>query len=167
MTTQQAPDYAAMAAERLGAREPFMVAAATPARLARAVAGLTPEEAARPERPGKWSVAEVVHHLADYELVNGYRFRMVLAHDTPAIQGYDQDLWARRLRYLHIPMDEALARFTTQRHANLRLLETLAPEEWDRAGIHSERGPETVRRMFTLMAGHDLLHLDQIARMQP
>ncbi|HEX6367448.1 MAG TPA: DinB family protein [Longimicrobium sp.] len=160
------PDYAAMATNRLEGGDPFAVAEATPARLAEAVAGLTPEQLRRPEAPGKWSVLEVVQHLADYDLVNGYRFRMVLAHDTPPIQGYDQDLWAGRLRYRDVPLDAALAQFAALRDANLRLLRTLLPAEWERVGLHAERGPESVRRMFELMAGHDLVHLDQIARIR-
>jgi hypothetical protein len=51
----------------------------------------------RPEAPGEWSVAEVLQHLADSDLITGYRIRLMLAQDNPPIPGYDQDAWARRL----------------------------------------------------------------------
>jgi hypothetical protein len=101
----------------------------------------------RPERPGKWSVVEVVQHLADSELVMGFRIRMVLASDQPALQGYDQDRWVSELRYRQVP-----------------LARNLTPAQLERFGRHSERGEESVALMLQLMAGHDLVHRRQIDR---
>ena len=128
--------------------------------------GLDSEQLRTPERQGKWSIIEVLQHLADTELVVGFRLRMILAHDTPPIHGFDQDLWAGRLQYVKAHAEETLAQLRVLREANVRLLSRLSPEDWQRAGMHSERGLETIERMFRLAVGHDLVHLRQIARIR-
>jgi len=163
---EEAAAYTAALFDLLGAREPVDVLRTTAAALPRAVAGLTDAEHARPEASGKWSVRQVVQHLADSDLVWAYRLRMVLAHDRPAITGYDQDLWATRLRYDESNMGEALEEFAMLRRANLRLIDRLSPDDLTRVGVHAERGEESVAHMLRMYAGHDLLHLRQIERIR-
>lgn len=148
----------------LGDRDPIEVLSGLDVSLARATAGLTPTQLRQPEKPGKWSVIEVVQHLADSELVTSYRIRMILASDTPDIQGYDQDAWAHRLRYAESSLPDALAQIRVLRGRGLELLRGLQPDEWERAGMHSERGRESIRHITKLQAAHDLVHLRQIAR---
>src|SRR5436305_10068461 len=152
--------------EALGSRQPLEVLAETPQALRRAVAGLTPLQDATPERPGKWSVRQVVQHLADSELVGGFRFRMVLAHDAPELPGYDQDRWAERLRYQDADLETALADFAALRNLNLRVLRRATPDDLRRVMRHSERGDESLSRMLSMYAGHDLRHLAQIRRIR-
>jgi hypothetical protein len=102
--------------------------------------------------------------LADSEIVAAFRFRMVLAHDRPAIAGYDQDRWAERLHYAESHPREALDEFHVLRRANLRLLERASPQDLERVSVHGERGDESLSHMMRLYAGHDLLHLRQIKR---
>ncbi len=163
---EDAASYTRGLLEQLGQSDPFEVLASTPARLEQAVRGLTVEQARIPEGPGKWSVGGVLQHLADTEIVYGYRIRMIVAHDTPEIEGYDQDLWATRLRYSEVPPAESLEQQRVLRAANLRMCLKLSSAELDRAGMHSERGAESVRRTLQLVAGHDLVHLKQIARIR-
>jgi hypothetical protein len=118
----------------------------------------------RPERPEKWSVIEVVQHLADSDLVMGFRIRMVLASDRPPLQGYDQDRWVSELRYREVPLATALHQLAGLREGNLALARRMAPEQLERIGIHSERGEESIALMLRLMAGHDLVHRRQIDR---
>ena len=158
--------YIASLFEALGPREPLGVLREGPQSLRAAVAGLTPSQLRTPEREGKWSVLQVVQHLADSELVGGFRFRMVLAHDAPALPGYDQDLWANRLRYNESDIETALTDFATLRRGNLRLLERATPADRQRVMRHSERGDETLDKMIHTYAGHDLVHLRQIARIR-
>jgi ribosomal protein S18 acetylase RimI-like enzyme len=158
--------YVASLFKALGARDPFEVLAQTPAALRQAASGLTPEQEVRPEAPGKWSVRQVVQHLADSELVGGFRFRMILAHDTPALPGYDQDLWVERLAYQESDVPTALQEFAVLRQSNLRLLRRATPADLDRVMRHSERGDEPLGQMIPMYAGHDLVHLRQIARIR-
>jgi hypothetical protein len=158
--------YVASLLDLLGSRDPFEVLAETPAALRKAAGGLTAEQEAAPERPGKWSVRQVVQHLADSEMVGAFRFRMVLAHDGPELPGYDQDLWAQRLRYEESDIPTALDDFTTYRRSNLRLLKRATPEDMKRVMHHAERGDEPLEYMVRLYAGHDLKHLGQIARIR-
>ena len=118
----------------------------------------------RPEAPGKWSVVQVIQHLADSDLVFGYRLRMILTQDQPPLPGYDQDRWATELGYKDVPLDLALGQLRGLRIPNLRLIRTLSPQQLERVGMHSERGPESVAHLLKLLAAHDLVHRRQIER---
>lgn len=163
---EQADAYVASILGALGSRDPMEVLAEVPERLRQSVAGLTAQQDGTPEGAGKWSVRQVVQHMADSELVGGFRFRMVLAHDAPQLSGYDQDLWAERLRYQDSDLATALQEFTMLRSANLRLLRQATPEDLRRVMRHAERGDEPLSRMISLYAGHDLVHLAQIRRIR-
>jgi uncharacterized damage-inducible protein DinB len=163
---EHAAAYIAAVLDLLGDRDPLEVLRATPAAFARALEALTAAQAVQPERQGKWSVRHVVQHLADSELVWGWRLRRVLAHDRPRLEGYDQDLWADRLRYDDVVADDAFAEFSTLRASNLRLLARVAPEDLQRVGVHDERGEESVAHLMRLYAGHDLLHVAQLERIR-
>jgi uncharacterized damage-inducible protein DinB len=147
-------------------RNPIDVLRETPQALTRTLETLGPEAVRVPESPGKWSINEVVQHLADSELVFGWRIRLVLAHDRPTITGYDQDRWAERLRYADEDPTDAIERFTVLRRAHVKLLERASPQDLERVGIHSERGEETLAHLIRLYAGHDLLHVRQIDRIR-
>ncbi len=150
--------------ELLGDRDPLEVLEEFDPWLDRRLAGAAEAELRRPEAPGKWSVADVVQHLADSELVLGFRMRMILTEDRPAVQGYDQDRWATVLRYPSVPLAQSRAQLTALRAANLRVLRALGPEQLAREGLHSERGPESLGHLLKLMGGHDLVHRRQIDR---
>ena len=142
------------------------VLASTPGELKRLLSHMSEEDAARPEASGKWSVRQVVQHLADGEIIWGWRMRMVLSHERPVITGYDQDAWAARMAYNDVPLAQSLADFDYIRGINLRLLSRIPPEDFDRVGVHAERGEESVRHMTKMYAGHDTLHLRQVERIK-
>jgi len=150
----------------LGDQDPLVVQESQIAWLVAETYGLLDADLRRPEKPGKWSIIQVVQHLADSELIYGYRMRMVLSHPTPDIQGYDQDLWAEQLKFNEANLADALEQFRALRTANLRLARWLTPEQLARFGNHSERGAESVERMIKMMAGHDILHRNQITRIK-
>jgi len=164
--TANAAEYVRRLLELLGDRDPFAVQEELVPALRAEVAGLSRDELTRPEMPGKWSVLEVVRHLSDSEIVTGYRIRLILAEDSPAIPGYDQDAWARNLRYREADLEASLRELEALRAGNLALLRTLDEEEWARSGRHSERGEESVRQLFRLVAAHDLVHRRQIRRIK-
>jgi hypothetical protein len=112
--------------------------------------------------PGKWSPAEIVCHLADCELVFGFRLRQTLAEDAPTIQPFDQEKWAET--YRGIPADDALETFTVLRKWNLLLIHGALPGAAHRVVTHPERGTMTFQTIVATMAGHDLNHLAQLRK---
>jgi DinB superfamily len=172
MTFANPADNAAAAAagytrailEVLGNRDPLIVAGELIPWLERRTAGLDDAILRRPEAPGKWSALEVVQHLADTEVVYAWRTRQILTLDQPAIQGYDQDAWARVLSYGAADLSVALGQLRGVRTANLALWRSLTPAQLARVGVHSERGPESLDLIIRMMGGHDLVHRRQIDR---
>ncbi len=91
---------------------------------------------------------------------------MSVAQPGSAIPDYDQDRWAKQLRYNEAGLEDGLREIEALRSANLAWLERLSDEEMDRAGLHEERGEESVRRIVKLLAAHDLVHRNQIRRIK-
>ncbi len=163
---EQAFAYTAAILDLLGERDPIATLKATPRAVRRAIRGLGRRALRKPEAPGKWSIVQVIQHLADSDLVWGWRVRMILSHDRPPITGYDQDAWANRLGYAASKANEALEQFEVLRRSNLRVIQRASPEELQRVGVHEERGPESIAHLIRLYAGHDVLHRNQIARIR-
>ena len=161
---EQGKEYTAAVIGLVGSDEPLSVLTTTESRLREAIRGLSADQLAQQEAPSKWSINAVLRHLADSEIVWGWRLRMVLAHDRPQITGYDQDAWADRLKYGEANAETSIAEFAVLRAGNLRLLNNATPEDMKRFGVHAERGEESVQHMMKLYAGHDRLHLNQIER---
>ena len=159
-----ASEYTRAILATLGDREPLGVLAELVPWLERRLAGLDEARLRRPEAADKWSPIEVVQHLADAELVAAWRVRIILTQDNPALPGFNQDAFARDLRYREVPLEEAMAQLAGVRTANLRLYRSLAPAELQRAGLHAERGAESVGHIIRMMAGHDLVHRRQLER---
>ena len=158
--------YTEAVLELLGERDPLEVMSGHVAWLKKAIRGLTPEQIRTRESPRKWSILEVLGHLSDTELVYRYRLRLIVAEPGCRIVGYDQDAWAKRLRYQDQQVGDLLKEIEVLRGATLRWLRTLSDTELDRAGQHDERGEETVRHIMKMVAGHDLLHRAQIERIR-
>jgi hypothetical protein len=163
---EHAKAYVAAVLDLVGDRDPLAILRATPDALRRASDGLTLQQLRQPERPGKWSIVQVLQHLADAEVVWAWRMRLILAQDRPVLTGYDQDQWADRLRCADADPVHALEELTVVRRGNLRLLERATPEDLRRVGVHAERGEESVEHLRRLFAGHDLLHLRQVDRIR-
>ena len=159
-------EYALGLLNRLGDRDLMASLEAAPAALRTLFDGLDDATIRRPEAPGKWSMIEVAHHLADSDMVVGVRIRMIVAQDRPPIVAYDQDLWVEKLGYRQAVLSDVLTQFDVLRSANVRLARRLSPAELERYGVHSERGGESAGYLLHLVAGHDLVHLDQLARIR-
>jgi hypothetical protein len=126
------------------------------------VKGLTEKQLTTPPAPGKWSIKQIIAHLADGEVILGSRYRFAAAHDRPPIAGYDQDLFVERLGVENTTTEELLADYELARAVNLGLLQRLPDGAFERVGIHAERGEESIAMMVTMYAGHDRVHLEQI-----
>ena len=138
------------------------IIAATPSEVGKLLEAIGPSRAYESPAPGKWSPGEIVAHLADCELVFGFRLRQTLAEDAPTIQPFDQDKWAKT--YKGISPAEAMQAFKAFRNWNLALLEDLPPAARSRKVTHPERGAMTFQTIVETMAGHDLNHLGQLRR---
>jgi hypothetical protein len=113
---------------------------------------------------GKWTPNEIIGHLTDSEWVYGYRLRLVLCEDDPAILGTNQDRWVAGQRHNDREPAELVEMFRALRRFNLASWSRVSPADAKRTGQHNERGPESLAVMLRMWAGHDLSHLGQIAR---
>ncbi len=160
---KEAPEqYIARILGNLGAKNAIAVQRATPAKLEKAIKRLTPAQLRTRPEPGVWSIAEVITHLRDAELVVGFRLRMAVAQSSTPLQAFDQDLWAQHCNYAKEDARKTLTEFRVLREANHRLLKGIPKPVWENYGIHAERGKETVTHMTRMIAGHDVNHLRQI-----
>ena len=116
--------------------------------------------------PGKWSAREIVHHLGDSESFSAARLRKLLIDDAPVIQGYDQDVYATRLRYNERDMAPALEAFRSARESTLQIIELMTEDDWQREGTHTESGRYTVDDWLTIYAKHAHNHASQIRRLR-
>lgn len=162
--TETPQQYTARIMNNIGGQEPMKVLAATPKKIERMIKGKTPANLKKKPAPGKWSVAEIVAHLADAEIVLGWRVRAILGAPGTPIQAFDQDAWAEAGHYAQRNPRLSLDQLRALREANLALYKSLTPEQWKHYGMHSERGQESVEHIARMMAGHDLNHLEQIER---
>ena len=133
------------------------------AAVVRALEGISEAELDRRPAPGKWTAREIVHHLADSEMTSAIRLRRLIAEDNPVIVGYDQEEFARRLRYDR-PIAASLGALKAARETTCEILDRLADADWQRTGTHSESGPYSVLKWLEIYAVHAHDHADQIRR---
>ncbi len=147
----------------LGDQEPIGVQKATPSQLDRRLRKAAPEALIRRPAPDKWSIAEIVAHLADAELAMGWRLRNMLANPGVALTWWDEAVWAERLGYAQQEANTSAGVFRALRESNLRLLESVPNKRWVECyGVHEVRGRQTVEEFVRMEAAHDLNHLRQI-----
>ena len=127
-----------------------------------ALDGISPAELDWKPAPSEWSAREVVHHLADSEMIAAVRLRRMLVEDAAPIAPYDPDELARRLAYAQRPHAPALALFQATRAATVPLLERMTDADWGRAGMHSKKGSYPVEQWLRDYAGHAHEHAEQI-----
>jgi hypothetical protein len=145
-------------------KQPLAVQAATTKRLARLIAGVSPAKLRKRPAPDKWSVNEILAHLAETEIVGSFRMRLILGAPGTPIVAFDQDAWVISGHYEKRDPRKSLEQFRILREANLALLKSLTPEQWKHFGMHSERGQETIEHIVRMFAGHDINHLQQVER---
>ena len=148
----------------LGDQNPQEVLARTPCTLADLVEKHSAAVLRTRPFEGKWSPNEIIGHLTDSEWVYGYRLRLILSEHNPNILGTKQDSWVASLRHNEREPSELVEIFRTLRQLNLEAWRQTSSEDLERSGRHNERGRESLGVMLRLVAGHDLSHLDQIAR---
>ena len=115
---------------------------------------------------GKWSAREIVHHLGDSESFSAARLRKLLTEDNVVIQGYDQDEYARKLRYNERDMAPALDAFRSARETTMQLIRLMTEDDWQRVGTHTESGRYSTEDWLTIYAAHAHNHASQIRRLR-
>lgn len=148
----------------VGGKSPLAVQGATAGKLKRMIKGVATAKLRKRPTPDKWSVNEIVAHLADSEIVLGFRMRLILSVPGTPITAVDQDSWVATGHYEKRSPAQSVELFRVVREANLGLLRSLTPEQWQIYGMHSERGKETIEHIVRIYAGHDINHLLQIER---
>ena len=143
-------------------KDPVTVQQATPTKLAALVIGVPAEKLSQRPSPDKWSVAEVLAHLSEAEVTAFWRYRQMLEFDGCPLAPYGQELWAKLGGYAQRNPEESLQLFRLLRQANLQMFDRLTPDDWQRHGMHAERGEMTVKELALQIAGHDINHLAQI-----
>jgi hypothetical protein len=143
-------------------KDPVAVQRGTAQQLADLVKGIPAGRLRDQPTPDKWSVAMILAHLAEAEIVSTWRYRQMIEHDGTSLPAYDQDLWQTLGEYSSRDPQESLQLFRLLRQANLRMFDSLTRGEWQRHGIHVERGRMTVKDLAVQVAGHDTNHVAQI-----
>jgi hypothetical protein len=143
-------------------QDAIKVQRATAAKLKKQIHGLTPRQLSQRPESGKWSIAEIVAHLADVEIVASWRMRSVLGANGTAIQAFDQDAWASVFQYGKRDVKQSLEVFRVLRENNLAMLKALPRQSWDNYGMHAERGKESIEHLARMFAGHDTNHVLQV-----
>jgi hypothetical protein len=162
---QETPQqYTKRILKNLQGKDPLSVLSSTPGKISRLLRGTSRKQLTARPAPGKWSVAEILAHLADAELVTGFRMRLILGANHTPIQAFDQDAWAAFSKYKEHDPNLSFEAFRIQRERNVRLLKSLPKKMWGHYGMHSERGKETITRVTQMLAGHDINHLRQVER---
>lgn len=162
--TETAQQYIARITNHVGDQDPWTLLAEAPKRLRALVDSASPNTLTWKRTPEAWSIAEIAAHLADAEIVAAWRIRSVLAQDGVPLQAFDQNAWASAFGYADTPAKDSVALFAAVRQATLQLLRRVDPSRHQHAGLHAERGRESVTHLVRLYAGHDLNHLVQIER---
>ena len=155
--------YRARVLSYLGDRDPLRVQAGTASRLERLVSGVRRSVLASRPAPGKWSVVEIVAHMADAELAMAWRLRTMIATPGAKLAWWDEHHWSEACAYARIPLARSLATFRALRVSNLALLRSLPLRKWsDCYGMHEKRGRQSVADFVRMEAAHDLNHLRQV-----
>ena len=143
-------------------KDPVAVQRESVSQLAALIDGVSAEKLGNRPAPDRWSVAEILAHLSEAEITASWRYRQMLEHDGCALPPYGQELWARLGGYAARAPEDSLQLFRLLRQTNLQMFDKLTPEEWQRHGVHTERGEMTVRDLAVQIAGHDINHIAQI-----
>jgi hypothetical protein len=143
-------------------KDPLTIQRQTAAQLAELIGGVSKQQLTSRPAPEKWSIVEIIAHLAEDEMATSWRYRQMIEHEGTRLSGFDQDLWAHLGKYQTWSAIEALELFRLLREANLRMLASLSPEQWEHSAEHAERGRLNVANLARHMAGHDINHIRQV-----
>jgi hypothetical protein len=149
------------AAER---RDLLAKLAALPESLAALVVGLSADQLTTAYLPGEWTVAQIVHHLADSHLNAYVRAKHIITQDQASLQPYDQERWAELADAGDCHVDDSLRIVAGLHHRWVRLLTSLPDAVWEQTAHHPESGLQSLADILRTYAHHGELHLAQIEK---
>ena len=120
--------------------------------------GLDPSQTTKGYAPGKWSIRDIVLHMADTERVMGYRALHMARADATPLPSFDENAWTPMAGANARPMDSLLAELEATRRATVAMLDGLPPEAWARVGTASGKSV-SVRALAWIIAGHERHHV--------
>jgi tRNA-binding protein len=156
--------YCTMLKDLVRDDDPLVILSQTPSRIQTLIVRADTKSLSHKPSPGKWSIREILAHLADSELVFAYRLRTIFALDGAHLQAFDPDQWASTFDYGSCDAHTSAELFSALRMGTVRMLRTVDPTLLDNTGTHAEWGTETARSLVRLEAGHDRNHVAQIER---
>src|SRR5579872_1424287 len=159
---ETAEQYIARILGYVQGQDAIKVQKTTAGRLKKAISGLAAAQLKWRPQPAKWSIAEILAHLADAEIVASWRMRSVIGENGVTIQPFDQDAWASVFKYQNRDARRSLELFRMLRENNLAMLKEISKETWDNYGMHLERGKESIAHLTRMFAGHDTNHVLQV-----
>ncbi|HEY4875485.1 MAG TPA: DinB family protein [Puia sp.] len=136
-----------------------------PKRVRKCIKDLTKGDLRAKPIPGKWSIAEIVIHLADGEIIGACRFRQAYTNHTGPFPFYNEAVWAEEMCYQEQSaaiIESNLRLFSLLRQTTANLFAGFEDSDWSKTGIHPERGEMTLRGLLELYADHSERHIEQI-----
>ena len=137
-----------------------------PELLAMVLTGVFGDEEDFTTAAGKWSIRQIVAHLADCEVVYAHRMRQVIAEEDPTLVAFDQDAWAKNLGYARRKPKQSLETFRRVRAENYDLLRPLDEGAYQRAGNHPVNGRVTLGEILAGGAEHAEAHARQVQQIR-
>jgi len=159
---ETAEQYISRILSNVEGQDALKVQRQTAPKLAKVIRGLTPKQLRWKPEPGKWSITEIMAHLADAEIVASWRMRLIVGANGTTIQPFDQDVWASVFHYGKRDPKQSLETFRVLRENNLAMLKAIPKEAWENYGMHLERGKESIAHLTRMFAGHDSNHVRQV-----
>jgi uncharacterized damage-inducible protein DinB len=148
-------------------RTPFLSQIAeAPAKLRSAVAHLSENQLDTPYRPGGWTVRQVVHHLPDGHLNWYIRAKLALTETEPAVQAFSENAWAELPDARSSAIEPSLRIFEGVHARTVLFFESLAPQDWTRKLVHSDRGLLTIQDIVPALAWHSRHHTAHITELR-
>ena len=132
--------------------------AAAPDAIASIAERMTPAQLASPYRPGGWTGAQVVNHVADSHANAYIRTKFALVEDNFTVKPYDENIWAQMADATSTDIAPSIAMIRGLHGRWVALLRTLTPEQFQRPLLHPERGPMTLHNLVQLYAWHGRHH---------
>ena len=122
------------------------------------LSGVDPSRTTSGYAPGKWSIRDIVLHMADTERVMAYRALRIARADATPLASFDENAWTPMAGANDRSMESLLGELEATRRATVAMLDGLPAEAWARSGTASNRRV-TVRALAWIIAGHERHHV--------